>query len=66
MPKLAQNLLALAVAVLVAGTSLTAITTVPPAQDGTATTPPARPLRNCQKHNVWLRHWTKILFLLKK
>jgi len=38
MPKLAQNLLALAVAVLVAGTSRTAITTVPPAQDGTATT----------------------------
>lgn len=38
MPKLAQNLLALAVAVLVAGTSLTAITTVPPAPDGTATT----------------------------
>ncbi|MCD1622431.1 hypothetical protein [Citromicrobium bathyomarinum] len=37
MPKLAQNLLALAVAVLVAGTSVTAITTVPPAQDGTTT-----------------------------
>ena len=38
MPKLAQNLLALAVAVLVAGTSLTAITTVPAAPDGSATT----------------------------
>ena len=33
-----SGFLALAVAVLVAGTSLTAITTVPPAQDGTATT----------------------------
>ena len=38
MPKLAQNALALAVAVLVAGTSLTAITTVPPAENGAATT----------------------------
>ncbi len=38
MTKLAQNLFALALAVLVAGTSLTAVVTVPPAENGAAAT----------------------------